>query len=182
MVDKSAICRDYCGHMKPEFRRIHRVLLILAFGWCFLIVVAPLLRASGFSPEIPNLLYRFFSRVCHQFNDRSLHLGGEKLAVCIRCSSIYFSFLIGLILYPLLQRWHEGKIPSRIFLLTAVVPMLIDVILNFSGLHFSTLWTRLATGACFGGILPLFILPPLLEAAPHVFHLRRGSLHAGKTK
>ena len=168
--------------MTPEFRRIYRILLVLVFGWCFLIIAAPLLKTSGFSPEIPNVLYRFFSRVCHQFDDRSLHLSGEKLAVCIRCSSIYFSFLITILFYPFLHRWHEWKTPPRVLLLIAVTPMFIDVVLNFSGLHFSTLWTRLATGAWFGGVLPLFILPPLLEAALQFSFLRKGSLNARKAK
>lgn len=166
----------------PAFRRIYPVFLILVFGWCFLIVAAPLLKTSGLLPEIPDMIYRFFSRVCHQFDDRSLHLSGEKLAVCIRCSSIYFSFFIALILYPFLHRWHEWKTPSRILLLVSVTPMLIDVVLNFSGLHFSTLWTRLGTGAWFGGVLPLFILPPLLEAALQILFLRRGSINARETK
>jgi uncharacterized membrane protein len=51
--------------------------------WCLAIVAAPLFHLPW--------LYELFSRICHQDASRSLHLAGEPLAVCIRCTSIYFA-------------------------------------------------------------------------------------------
>jgi uncharacterized membrane protein len=41
-------------------------------------------------------IYSFFSRICHQDPTRSWRVAGEPLAVCIRCSSIYFAFAASL--------------------------------------------------------------------------------------
>jgi hypothetical protein len=42
--------------------------------------------------------------------------------------------------------------------------MIIDVVLNVTGIHFSTLFTRSVSGALFGLILPLYLIPVLTEA------------------
>jgi uncharacterized membrane protein len=57
--------------------------------WCAAIVAAPLFHLT--------FIYDFFSLICHQQPSRSWNLYGEPLAVCIRCSSIYFGFLAALI-------------------------------------------------------------------------------------
>lgn len=57
--------------------------------WCFLIVAAPILDQGW--------VYQFFSFICHQDPLRSWSLGSEPLAVCVRCTSIYAGFLLGLV-------------------------------------------------------------------------------------
>jgi uncharacterized membrane protein len=57
--------------------------------WCAAIVAAPLFHLT--------FIYDFFSLICHQQPARSWQLFGEPLAVCIRCSSIYFGFLAAVI-------------------------------------------------------------------------------------
>ena len=64
-------------------------LLFGATVWCLAIVAAPFFH---FTP-----IYLIFSAVCHQLPARSWHIDGEPLAVCIRCTSIYFGFLAGLL-------------------------------------------------------------------------------------
>lgn len=64
----------------------------LLFGttaWCLAIVAAPLFHLTP--------IYQIFSAVCHQLPTRSWHIHGEPLAVCIRCTSIYYGFLAGLL-------------------------------------------------------------------------------------
>jgi hypothetical protein len=56
--------------------------------WCVSIIAAPTLGLPW--------VYDFFSRICHQNPARTWHLGGEPLAVCIRCTSIYFAFAASL--------------------------------------------------------------------------------------
>jgi uncharacterized membrane protein len=65
-------------------RILKTALLIGATLWCLMIVAAP---ASG----LP-WVYAFFSIICHQKPERSWHLFGKSLPVCIRCASIYFAF------------------------------------------------------------------------------------------
>jgi len=69
--------------------RARGILIIGAALWCAAIVAAPLF-------QVP-VIYDFFSRICHQNPARSWFLFDEPLAVCIRCTSIYFGFLISLI-------------------------------------------------------------------------------------
>jgi len=56
--------------------------------WCLSILEAPVFGLSS--------VYAFFSRICHQDPGRSWHIAGEPLAVCIRCTSIYFAFTVSL--------------------------------------------------------------------------------------
>lgn len=64
-------------------------LLVGATMWCLAIVAAPLFHLTP--------IYLLFSAVCHQLPARSWHVHGEPLAACIRCTSIYFGFLAGLL-------------------------------------------------------------------------------------
>jgi len=57
--------------------------------WCLAIVAAPLFHLTP--------IYLFFSAICHQLPARSWHIHGEPLAVCIRCTAIYYGFLAGLL-------------------------------------------------------------------------------------
>ena len=69
--------------------RTHRLLLAATTAWCVAIAAAPMSESPW--------LHAFFSAICHQNPDRSWALGGESLAVCIRCASIYAGFLAGLV-------------------------------------------------------------------------------------
>lgn len=176
-LDKAAICRDTCAGMMNQDRRPFLLFFSLVAIWCGLIVAAPLLRIAGVPSEIPDLIYRLFSRICHQLGERSFHLGGEKFGVCVRCSAIYGSFLLALLCYPFLDRLHRRPIPPPAFLAAAVLPMVVDVFLHFFAFASSTVWSRVVTGALFGAALPWYILPPLLEAASIV---QKGILHVRK--
>ena len=56
--------------------------------WCLSIIAAPVFGLSA--------VYQFFSTICHQDPSRSWHILGEPLPVCIRCTSIYFAFIVSL--------------------------------------------------------------------------------------
>jgi|SRR5262245_26726574 len=68
--------------------KTYAALLLGATLWCLSIVGAPMLGLTW--------VYVFFSSICHQDAARSWHLAGEPLAVCIRCTSIYFAFTVSL--------------------------------------------------------------------------------------
>ena len=142
-------------------RNAYIVLLAGTLVWCVLILLAPLVVHSN--PAISNNLYSFFKPVCHQDDARSFHIAGVKFAVCIRCSAIYFSFLVGVLLFPMLRR-RTISLSSRSMWLIAVVSMLIDVLLDTVGIHASTTWTRTITGGMFGFIAAQLIVPLILQA------------------
>jgi uncharacterized membrane protein len=161
------------------------VFLAGAFIWCMLILAAPLLTHAGGSVTAwGSVLYEGFHRICHQYDTRTLHIAGEPLGVCARCSGIYFTFLAGTLCYPLVRELRRPVVPSRGLLVVAVIPMLIDVGLGFAGLHEISTTTRLITGSVFGALIPFVILPVALGAviertsSSPLFHQPKGTVDA----
>ena len=166
-------------------KRVYTIFLSLVAVWCGLIVAAPLLVSYAPSSGVASQVYSLFSPICHQFDSRSFHLAGEKLGVCIRCSSIYFSFFASLALYPLFRRLEPVTVPRMQWLILAVTPMALDVMLNLTSIHRSTTLTSAISGIMFGGILPLFLFPPLVEAFSQIRNrltLRGGIFYARKAQ
>lgn len=143
-------------------KRTYLIFVLLVAAWCAGILLAPLLSAHDV--RLGSFLYAFYSPICHQLDHRSFHLDGEKLGVCIRCSGIYFTFFVSLLLYPLVRSVSSPTVPHLRWLILAIGPMAVDVVLGFTGIHPSTVFTRFVTGILLGGILPLFLIPPLIEA------------------
>jgi uncharacterized membrane protein len=155
---------------------IFTVVLGGAVLWCGLLVLAPLLAAAGEPWSAPAVgLYSFFHHICHQAEARSLHVGGEPLAVCARCFALYAAFLLGTLLYPLLRSLDTTEQPPRILLLAAGLPMLLDVLAGVTGLHDVTIASRLITGSIAGFILPFFILPAAIGGIGQILHARHQS-------
>jgi len=132
--------------------------------WCLAIVLAPVCMtlpapfASGGA-----VVYSVFHPICHQIPDRSLVVAGHPLAVCLRCSAIYFAFLAATLLYPLVRDLRRPVIPPRWILVLALLPMVLDAVPGMVGLHDITVTTRLLTGAIFGVVVPFFVIPAAIE-------------------
>ncbi len=142
--------------------------------WCLLLFVPPVaasLDATLFSSQS----YKIYSRICHQYDSHSLHLFGERLAVCARCSTIYFGFCFGVMLSPLISKKFSWN--SR-WLLMALVPMLLDVIGSWLGVHESTLVTRILTGSLFGIATGVLLTPYFIEGC---LELSQKFIHNKKT-
>jgi uncharacterized membrane protein len=152
--------------------RIYILITILVALWCAGILAAPVLQHAGFSGTAHST-YSFFSRICHQNDMSSFHIEGEKFGVCIRCSAIYFGFLAGLLLLPLSGALKRITVPKPRLMIVFIIPMLIDVALNDTGLHISTTMTRTATGILFGGVMPWYIVPLLIEACSQLIHKKK---------
>ena len=79
-------------------------LTIAASAWAALIVLAPLWDAVPASPghgmraTVAAIVRLAGAEVCHQRADRSFHLRGRPLAVCGRCTGLYLSAALGLLL------------------------------------------------------------------------------------
>jgi len=150
-------------------RLTYAVILSGAALWCALILLAPLVRYSpGFAP-LSGVLYAFFSPLCHQIDARSFHLAGNPLAVCARCSAIYFGFLLGTIIYPVGGNFLPPSRTGRMFLVLTAVPMLIDVVLESAGVYDSSNLIRALTGSWFGILLPFLIIPGAAEGTSQLY-------------
>ena len=150
-------------------RLTYAVILSGAAAWCALIVLAPAAMCSAGLAPFGGILYAFFSPLCHQIDARSFHLFGGPLAVCGRCSAIYFGFLFGVIAYPFAGSFLRRAGRGRIFLIVSVAPMLLDVILEATGFHESSNALRAVTGGWFGILLPFLIIPGAVEGISQLF-------------
>ena len=127
-----------------------------------LIVFAPLARAHGYDSSA-FVLYEMFGRVCHQIPERAFEIEGHPLAVCARCTGIYFGFAAGVLAFPLVRSLRRGRTPARKWLMLAAVPTLLDFALGFFRLLENTHWSRSVTGALLGAVAVFYVLPGLMD-------------------
>jgi len=145
-------------------RVTYTILLAGSAIWCALILLAPIGAATpGIPRESAALIYQFFHRVCHQIDGRSFHLMGEPLGVCIRCSAIYFSFVAGVALYPLVFSIREVRVPSRGVIIGLLAPVVLDVLAGITGLHQPDTITRVVTGTTTGLLCAFIIVPTAVQ-------------------
>lgn len=157
-------------HLRIDFaKKVYTIILVLVSLWCFFILITPLLIYSGgiFS-EIGSFMYLFYSPTCHQEELRSFSIFGEKFAVCSRCTTIYFSFLLGTLVYPLTRKITNTKLPSIWFLISACIIMVLDVGMDLMDLYKNTYITRSITGAVLGFVLSFYLIPGFINFAYEV--------------
>jgi uncharacterized membrane protein len=172
VLTKRAFVPIIANKMKNSAIRIYSILAILAALWCIGIVTAPVLKLSTHDTSADGI-YSFYSRICHQDDGRSFHLGEEKFGVCIRCTAIYFSFFVGMLLMPLFKSFRKLLTPLPKFLIAAMIPMIVDVLLNDIGIHSSTTTSRVITGAFLGGTMPWYIVPLFIEASLQIINRKQ---------
>ena len=134
------------------------IVLIGTMLWCVLLFVPPFIAAWEQPPSTAShYSYMFFSTICHQYDSRSLHIAGHKLAVCARCSGIYFGFFFSALLAPIFLGRKSRQ--TLTLLVLAALPMILDVAVGVIGLHEPTIITRLSTGLFFGVIAGIALVP-----------------------
>ena len=146
---------------------------MLVLGFVSLIVVAPVALAHGYNSSA-FVLYQMFSRVCHQIPERAFYLEGHPVAVCARCTGIYFGFTASVLVYPLVRSLHRGDAPARHWLLLAAVPALLDFALGFFGIWENTHWSRALTGALLGTVAAFYVVPGLMDLSRMTFRRKPG--------
>jgi uncharacterized membrane protein len=146
------------------------VIVLAVVVWCGGIVLAPLCCTGGERAlGADQALYQFYHPICHQLPERSLVLAGHPLGVCSRCTSIYFAFLLGTLLFPFFRSIRQASLPPRWLLIVAAVPMLVDATWVGSWFYDVTMLTRMISGSLFGLVLPFFLLPTALQAVRELF-------------
>jgi uncharacterized membrane protein len=126
------------------------------------IIAAPVALAVGHT-GFASAIYKSFSFLCHQIPERSFHIAGHKFAVCSRCTGLYSGFAFATLGYPIFRSLKRTDTPRIIWLLLSAVPLLIDFSLTYFGIWQNTHLTRFTTGALFGAVAAIYILPGLIE-------------------
>ena len=139
--------------------RFHSLATFLTLAWIGgLLLPAWLVQQGLVGPALG--LYQSFSLICHQIPERSWQFSGAPLAVCSRCTAIYVGVFAGVLISPLIVR--RGGWRSRWWLGAALLPMLVDVGLDWLGLVSNTFTTRSVTGGLFGVAVAIYLYPELL--------------------
>lgn len=152
---------DLHKRYRTQAFRVWAITALVVLAWVGLIIVAPLLAETDSSFSSP--IYHFFSYICHQMPDRSLHLIGHQMAVCSRCFGVYFGLLAGILVYPLWRAVDETEPIRRIWLFLSLVPITIDWSLTMFGIWENTHVSRFLTGLILGVACATFIVPALVE-------------------
>lgn len=149
---------------------IYSTILIIALIWCAGILAAPAWESeTDFRGDASEFLYTFYSKSCHQIDDRSFHLAGGKLGVCSRCTMVYFGFLFASILYPYVRKLNNLELPPIWILLTGAGLVALDAGLHIFGILQNSFISREITGALIGLILPFFIIPGTIRVLHEFF-------------
>ena len=152
-------------------KTVYIALLIISCTWLGLIFAAPWL-ISEHHPMAAIIIYQGFSAVCHQQLERSYLFKGLPLGVCSRCTGIYFGFLAGLLLFPVISGLKNVFIPKRRWLVIASIPLLIDFGIGVIGLIPNNFISRTATGLLFGAVLAFYLLPGLISACETMTNIK----------
>ena len=158
-------------------KKVYSAFLFFNLIWIFMIIAAPVLTDfGGIFKNFSDILYIFFSKVCHQDESRCFYISGNIFAVCSRCFMIYAGFLTGIILYPFIYKKGNTQIPSINFLLFAVILLLADVVMDLTGIFNNTFISRSVTGFIIGIILPFYLLPGFVKFFDEVISFLKNKL------
>jgi uncharacterized membrane protein len=156
------IANDVRMGWRSQAIRVWIGLVSVAAIWVLLIVSAPLLAANS-NETIAQPIYNFFSYICHQKPERSLHIADFPFAVCSRCFGVYLGMLLGLIVYPLWRRIDDIEPLPRFWLFLSLIPIGIDWLLGVTGIWENNHATRLITGMILGFTCATYIVPAVVE-------------------
>lgn len=146
----------------PRFTKIQLWLLAAS-----VVVVAVFL----FSPPLTVLdkTHAIGYALCHQIPARSIHVAGQPLPLCARCTGIYLGALMAMVGMVLRRRYHSSEFPPQaiLLILMAFIGLMgIDGINSyltfFPGLphlYEPQNWLRLTTGALHGVAISTLICP-----------------------
>jgi len=137
-------------------------------------VAAPLALASGHA-GFSEVIYQTFSYFCHQIPERSFHLAGHQFAVCSRCTGLYAGFAFATLALPLVRSLKRTDTPHVIWLLLSAVPLAIDFSLTYFGMWENNHLTRVTTGALFGAVAAIYVVPGLIELSVGIRRFTRSA-------
>ncbi|HEX6190620.1 MAG TPA: DUF2085 domain-containing protein [Pyrinomonadaceae bacterium] len=150
------------------------VVATLAVMLFIAVIAAPILNSQGHIGSATTI-YQAFSYLCHQIPERSYHLAGHPFAVCSRCTGLYAGFAFATLGLPLVRSLKRTDTPHVIWLLLSVVPLTIDFGLTYFGVWENNHFTRVTTGALFGAVAAIYVVPGLIELSSNVANRLRAA-------
>lgn len=170
---------DLAARFRRQAWKVWAIGVTVVFVWVLSIVAAPIAKANGFV-ALASPVYLFFSFLCHQIPDRSLHVEGEQFAVCSRCFGVYFGLLFGFLIYPFWRRIDDIEPLPKVWLFLSLMPISVDWSLTVFGIWENTHLSRFLTGAILGAACGMFIVPSIVEITRNLCY-RRGTFVDSQT-
>jgi hypothetical protein len=82
---------------------------------------------------------------------------------------------MAILTYPLFRSLYRLETPRLVWLFASALPLAIDFSLTYFGIWQNNHFSRFTTGALFGAVAAIFVLPGVIELASHFTRLfRRG--------
>ena len=151
-------------------KKIYLIFLTVSFAWTAIIFLIPVFAGmGGIFAKIADFGYIFYSKTCHQIDERSFFIFGNKVAVCSRCSSTYAAFLISVIFYPFIKGLNNRNLPSLWILMASLILLSADVFLDIFDIMSNTFFSRIITGGIIGFILPFYLIPGAMNFFDEIF-------------
>lgn len=177
-LEISSCAADETPSARKSFAAYFVWITIATFGVVVIaaIVAAPVAQASNHL-ALSSAIYKAFSYLCHQIPDRSFHLAGEQFAVCSRCTGLYAGFTLATLSFPLFQSLRRTDTPRIIWLFASALPLAIDFSLTYFGVWQNNHFTRFTTGALFGAVAAIYILPGAIELSAMLLTYMRALPH-----
>jgi uncharacterized membrane protein len=118
-------------------RRLLPILPVLAVAWAIVVAATPWLSSVAWGGGLPRTVaagaYLVGGIVCHQRPERSFHAGGVRWPVCARCSGLYLSAAVAIVLvWTVRPRRTAAPFGAwRRRLVLSAVPSLVTVVLEW---------------------------------------------------
>jgi uncharacterized membrane protein len=125
-----------------------------------LATLAPVLESANHGTAA-RFIYLPFRLICHQRDDRSFHLAGEKLAFCERDVAIVAAAVLTGFIFAMLRHWRSLPLIGFGAVVALALPMALDGGTQLVGLRESTPDLRVLTGTVFSIGVGWFVLPHL---------------------
>jgi uncharacterized membrane protein len=133
--------------------------------WVSLLVVLPVLilvSASLTQEFIPESYQRFnkfwLSKLCHSQADRSFSIFNEPMLICARCTGIYSSLAVGILLTFFISFSKNLRKVAALLLISSSTVILVDVVGDYLLWWENTLLSRFITGGFLGLSLSSFFI------------------------
>ena len=139
-----------------DFIRRHWLGIINFHLFLFILgsISAPGLRYLG-QEGIAKYIYGFYGISCHQIPSRSFFILDQQIAICARCFSFYASMLV----FGLLLSLRNVRPLDKRTAFFLALPLIVDVLLQTSGISESTQLLRVTTGVLLALSASFYIYP-----------------------
>jgi uncharacterized membrane protein len=142
--------------------------ILALIGLLFFILLSALSPILGLPNWFSDFSHSWLLTICHSNPNRSFTLWGHSMILCSRCTGIYFSLTLGLIISFFISFPYQLRNKRLLFLGISFVFMVIDVVFDWLGIWSNSIVSRFLTGLLVGFSLSIFFFKTSIKNGEHV--------------